>query len=1629
MLKQNLTELTNFPPLITEQISRDHLVRKIASNFSDQCRCQLLEGDDGAGKTNTLAQFANQFCDVCISYFITDDPRTHDPFQYLLMTCRQMSEVLGRTLTDDVIEFEKLKSLFTSLCIRLGEEARKQRLIYYFVIDGIDRIAKVGEGNSIIDLFPQTLPRSPYLLISSRTDNISLLPSWLDIHKKEQALPFSVDETKKFLNNLGFSGEAIVEIHNKHNGNPGALNNIRQLKLTNPDFSLDAALTERERIIEQKVVNAWSQSNGVTQNSLIYLAYAPVSLPIPLICNLVGQQDYELLSNLRRTGLVQIDDRNQRILISRDTAAYLRERNSDSTKILDELISCVRLSFPNETLLLTLLIAEAKDYDGLIYLLEPSQTIATIQNTSNGVATIFKRLHIASGLAKERGDTQDFLKWTLAIAIMKSYTSQAIDTKEIEALIAIGESKDAIRKAYAVPDLTNKIRLLARAYAAMEERDENISTQAKEELAELVNRLGISDLDTEVVQDLAVDLFPILPDRAVAILENLKVEENQKSVIDIAAQIILSNAKESDQRNSSSNTLSLRQGLSRHLNRTQWLAGFSYSELLNSLESLHITKAKEQYIRQWCRHNKENDQLTSAMNLWLDIVVSDRTFVPSLIGLRQICELLPCVPSKERENMVRRLQVPRFTALDSPKEEWVRARLSIVQALYEIDSVNAVADLNLLYEELCSIELDLDVKTYCLACILSTVRKINTQAGFPINELETNFQRSLYLLLEGSADHFDHLYRTLHIMVDYDIEAAFLVAGELNTEIRRQRAAFTVIRAMLRKHGEKDISKLLSEGFAQIDDFEMPYMLEELVTELNIQEFKLHQSNLDFLLEYVTEMQNASLRSWSLMHLAELDYRNTKSANMDIIHKSVSSWRLEGDLKLKINMGFDLVGLLAKIEPTSAKGLLNEIRDIQVVPAYSLAFGNLGIMYAEILRIAIRSIKRQDSEVLRQNLDILIQSIVKIPAKHIQNELFSKLVSVMYRIGEKHLAEELVRTKVLASIKNMTIGTDYHKAIVECLPIIYEYDTHEARTLAQHLPPSAKDYAWFLTVLWTITQSYLGDIRNAIPDQISVPNDHPRIRRAFEAAQEISSDELLTRSVTVLANTISESYDGHIDLSQALLLLADIEQLIKQRLPDTNNIKHDGYKVLSFANVHSSRSSVFLNTPQNSRRGLKPSIIEARWKEIESSARQIPNVADRVLVMAEVAKAMAKYFRKSSSNLHRNLLEDASQQISDIPTAIDRFERLDSVIESWQKLSDKSKAQLLIEQAIIAANQLEPMSADDRLSAIVQLAHNTIGADFASELISRFDLSRIPSNGRSAQRTMTIEKLKTNPNSLGGVSGNRQERGSVLSTVADKFITDMVAGKNRGIQPKSVFFAWLTETQLCDPSTAITVSNWLVESGHQSASRDNETSLFFDLANLVLSLANAISPQYGEGIPMSIQESFPGLDSKFITFLSGEVEKAKNWVRAWLENNSRDYLKICDPYFGSEQVEFLRWIPANCRVTIITTLKQFGNPNQIEEELRLAWNAVSNTAPPETVIMILPSGLESKFHDRVIVTNGSGLDVGPSLNGLGRSSQKIAFLDDNEALEIEHKYFDPMLNVTKWILDDNITPVFVRLKS
>jgi hypothetical protein len=463
-----------------------------------------------------------------------------------------------------------------------------------------------------------------------------------------------------------------------------------------------------------------------------------------------------------------------------------------------------------------------------------------------------------------------------------------------------------------------------------------------------------------------------------------------------------------------------------------------------------------------------------------------------------------------------------------------------------------------------------------------------------------------------------------------------------------------------------------------------------------------------------------------------------------------------------------------------------------------------------------------------------------------------------------------------------------------------------------------------------------------------------------------------------------------------------LERLIDEKLPDNRNIEYDGFKIAALAQIAR----------------FRPSGQDA-WEHLAESARSVPNVSDRAYVLSIIACSLPPKY----SAFRRAITDEARDLIRTMRTDLDKAQRYVGLAEMMAAVDPAVSRECLKEAMQFSLATSNPESAYPAQRKIIDLAYR-IDEGLAASLASHLDNDPARVNAKEVLK----ERLRLQD------ARKDMVRQSAVSPGSARYMDDYpnaawmnLAGLNAGrVQPIRLEVAqgYVEASAALPIHECYPILAWAIENAVRRVGKtDQAKTLLLPLFEAVLSTA-----ELAEAVASRSRTRYRGirnwapnqLNDKSVIVTAGEREKALEFLRDWLSNQVVEYLKICDPYFGLDDLEILRMLASakpDCRALILTSSEhQRGLPQPLEETFRNHWRfQISDQEPPDTEVAVVGVGPRGQLpiHDRWWLTKGGGLRFGTSFNSLGIArTSEISVLSPAEAA-LNQKEVDEYLQRTK----------------
>jgi hypothetical protein len=464
-----------------------------------------------------------------------------------------------------------------------------------------------------------------------------------------------------------------------------------------------------------------------------------------------------------------------------------------------------------------------------------------------------------------------------------------------------------------------------------------------------------------------------------------------------------------------------------------------------------------------------------------------------------------------------------------------------------------------------------------------------------------------------------------------------------------------------------------------------------------------------------------------------------------------------------------------------------------------------------------------------------------------------------------------------------------------------------------------------------------------------------------------------------------------VDIAQRLKVVVD------KKFPNPRYITHDGFRILSDA--HIAKLSRLRPFP---------------WDTLVAAGKRIPNLSDRVFVLATLSGTCTEV----DITVRAGLLREVKVMADQIPSMIDRIDRYEAISREARDV-DLSFCKQCIRETVGKTIKLDDPEADEIRRNMVDFAHG-IDPDLANSLAASFDDDEAREQAR--ERIEFQEMTKKISQGTTDAVPKQIEPEKIASTIwklLGKLNANRVEPLPVGNTRTYVEMAGKMPLDLAYPILSWAVENAIRRRAHAEESRRLIRGLY-EATLIGCELSYLLGGRSAGRLRDSVRRASARTTHSGIVVHSGERERAIEFLTQWLTQNVKEYLKICDPYFGLEDLEVLQLVigsSPNVLVSILTSKKhqdEQGSGLRTEELYQREWSRISDQSPPRNEIVVVgTSSGDLPIHDRWWLTRGRGLRMGTSYNSLGaKKESEISVLTEPEAQQLE-KEIDEYLNFRK----------------
>lgn len=1595
----NVDFCRNFPLEPVPKLPREQLFEVIQKTLISH-RVVMLEGEPLSGKTECLADFMRRSPNTCIGVFLNPDLGVfQSPGYFRLVIAEQISWIVdGTRLSDDVVPEER----YQQLLYKLQRHAKNIRITW--LIDGLSsgKTNKCSDVSELIELIPFGMREFDFVVAGERD-----LTALINLHdqKPKSVLLFPVarEEATSYFSDMELEDSDVQEIRQFSAGVIGRMQKFREF--LRAGISFDSLLQETNPSLESLFEFEWKLIPQ-TEDMWRILAYVVFSNKPVTVTEFTRYLEVEvdevkaMLANCRiltvsvDTHTVSIESRAQRQFVKNRLGCLEKQVRSYIIKDL--------LETPTSKDAITYLPSQFMDagrHDELLKHLDPNHFLSVLK-TEHSLNSIRKHAELGIDAARALNNSPAELSLSLIRSMATGITFSIGSDSHIEALVKLGSSESALELASIAPTTEERLHLLTIAANALHKNNQPIPADLKNEI-----RLLQQDIHFENLGDLGVDiacnLLPVDFDVASEIINSVldgarkRIESKNNTLAENRQEFGVSDCGDTSSPTGKRNLDHIPQNQARKFADAivATVEKFSYERIVAFVKGIAPSN-KIMVLARWLGQNREHIDACKIADQALDVVLSEASRSPRLQDLREIAEILPSIKnSHQRESLARRLNAQiGLLAHQGTSEEFCRLQLLLYRVRFPNEPSEVELSLIELFGEIEVIK-EISVRTTCWAWMLFQLTQFENADKLEkdtslISEVEAKLSQTINCLLLCTANHYLASKAAISALAQTNSDGALELVERLNTEDSRDKGYNELIRRLLNSNIDEKSLNVLKKAVESIVDDNirtkavlgvLRFLSRKAETQQSISFFPI-LGNLWRLIRVSSGKLQALTFAFRLQMLEQGDAVDIEKMTQMLR----SLWEQVLSDSVRVELGYWIASELAITNPTLAQDWITRSIDFakqRHIPSDS-------VLNALLTTVSLASrvfvyVDDTTDESYRR-ISSLIESI---PSCELQLQLWTTLGIRMHYAEKSQVAKRIANGPVDQILNSSYPDNDlvFESMASNAAPLLYLVHPATATQIINRITSEHyRDLARSNICSVLMTHSPVGEPFEK-PDDHTYSLEQGTVADVLTILKDIKLDSAILNIVEDICASIgSEANKAKITRNAAADDLNTLTRIVEISLPDSRNIKHKGYLIACRAYILKARCSI-----------PKASIQKEEWTTLYSDARDIDNIADKVVVTAIVGSCAVLAKTRSSIS---NWIEDIRQDLAAIPSDQDRVDRY-VWVASLVKSADRSACRNLLSDAMKQIVQLP--ETDDMVSRqrrILDMA-NAMDPKLANQLIDLND------GDDARQNLLKKEKIKyANCIALGKNPGTEE-----VSQMTDQELAD-ICGNNLGqllagrIRVRAIedFDALQKRASTMPINTASNIWHLIVESSLRKRSTDKNNNFASNLFNSTCKSSEIVCGLIGQFF--SGEQRNRILDIGIVRY--GDRELFLRRLRDWAMPFDNEVIRISDPYFGPEDLELVKAIffnAPNVKFRILTSREQIRKKklHDVAEAFEEAWQQISDETMPEIELSVVGIGNDGKhpIHDRWIVCEKSGLRLGTSAHSMGHvRTSEVSEIDSPDLL-------------------------------
>tara|TARA_Y100000296_G_C5176756_1_gene260559 strand:- start:43 stop:4929 length:4887 start_codon:yes stop_codon:yes gene_type:complete len=1590
------------PPSIEGTVIRESQLQTIQF-YLKSCKAVVVSGAKNLGKTILLSQYVERFCKDALTIFVsdkkselvTDKEVLRDLYLQALVLLEKDSQL--EDIIDKKVTLSELREIFKQLSYRL--KLKQQKAV--FVLDGLFD-ANFTES-FVADLF-FAIPTSQSIKLIVSTSSQEQI-KYIQGKQSTLSVPvFDIDQICELVPNC--SAEDAKHLLTMFNGVPDRIATVARLVTEGASIAdiLSNESDSAKELYEQEY-NLCTSGSNLVDDILGLITFSESELTSLEVSRLLSVELGDVEKAVEEISFIN-NNKNKLMFTSPGYINFLNDKYKETKiKYIDILIAGYdENDTKNKREIIKYLNAKG-DSRAVIGHLNGENICSIYENTSS-LSEVHRVTQIGLKASLEIDDVTAYNSFNHLKCALSNVDKSVFIVNELECYLTEGDHSKALELIESATSYEERLQLYC-IYAIYQKNNQTeLTNEVEQKILFLYEKVTSAKLGVERATNIAADLLPVFPEKALELINSLDELESagqNKSDAAFYRMSLLTLSRYGDRLGDDLSGMSTKEDKRTEMfNSVEIFSPDSTPErIIEHIDGHKQVGDKIFLLRAWLIKNYKRRAATDILLKIIEISTSTTEFSIDASFFADISKVITVSTGEKVAEGYEKLVSHAETIKEKgPTIEFTKFSLNL--AIYENAAELQTSRVDDLFQYL-SLLADQSIALSCLSIMSLNLEKVGRKDLLDAVQVQKEYLFNEQVKI--GAYHLDIFREAIKNEAAFNLTNAIKWSRSLNTSERRSKAVAIALATYFKK-GIHDEEHSFNDLISIVKSIGNESFREDIYILLVRYFFDHYYSNKNKtkLKRLIFKIKSNYVKANCLIELIIGLYN--KNSNPEIIDSLKDSLKLTiskvDGFKNKTELYFKAHKELYSLDRELAVELKNEALDLKEKSL--LRISDLDIFNKMSIDLSIRCIYELERLNLNNKTDIefITSKAMSLGSDIDKCYYISRLISCFQKNNNTVQANLLIENSLIPILDNLK--EDSEKEFVMCayhsLPVIFRYQYDNFFYYFQSIDDLYADFKENILmriVDYTLNDCLLYDPYNGIKNKTAPSLNYIDLRDSLRVLNISSSDNTVIfaskKLLSALQGLKRKDKVTKVQVEEAI-------QVIKAtytKFPFAEGIQHGGYLLFLKALI----------------KNFDERYEEQSWEDILQEARNIANLSDRAFVLIEIASLLPS----KSSNQKKSIFIEAEAVIKQLSSELEKLNRYSVLCENAMEVDKKTSQKYFKAALALCAKGEDANSKEAKLRFIDMVSR--FDETFSSSLVTMNDddparVQSIKDSIRKKKAEQELEeKFKKNTSESAEVFAKRTER---VARIAWSSLGDLNA-RNQHFNNKFVFDNVITPECEYPFDYYYKVLSFYIHylaAVHQGQSNYREKIRpIFDSIKTNIVTINSLFALANEPQNDSEAKSHGG-DT---TFSDGnnELSRATDFFKDWFIKTSSDELTVIDPYIDFQSLRIIGEMinkDPDVDVFIYTSvesnrkLKSEGC-DDIAEGIERFWNDnIAKGSLPSITITFIKYGSDKGFpiHDRYIYTDSSMICPGSSLSGIGKRITTVSKQTDSQMQEALAKF-------------------------